>query len=103
MSKYVNIFFKLIIFTAVLSGGSSCKKSFLNENLTTAFSKTDFYKTDNGILQLKATGTYYQVLWTFHRTANGNIALPIMGLICEFHIGGESFPIHHGTIMIRSL
>ena len=49
----------LVIIAAVLFITSSCKKSFLDETLTTART-TDFYKTDAGILQL-AVGTYYQV------------------------------------------
>ena len=84
MSKY-KIFFKLIIFTAVLVNGSSCKKSFLDENLTTART-TDFYKTDAGILQL-AVGTYYQVFavppngeWYYCAANYGTD---------EFHIGGD--------------
>jgi starch-binding outer membrane protein, SusD/RagB family len=84
MSKY-NIFFKLFIFTAVLFGGSSCKKSFLDETLTTARGN-DFYKTDAGILQL-AVGTYYQAFavppngeWYYCATNYGTD---------EFHIGGD--------------
>jgi hypothetical protein len=84
MSKHNN-FFKLLIFTAVLFGGSSCKKSFLDENLTTA-RNNDFYKTDAGILQL-AVGTYYQVFavppngeWYYCAANYGTD---------EFHIGGD--------------
>jgi hypothetical protein len=84
MSKH-NIFFKLFILTAVLLSGSSCKKNFLDENLTTALG-TDFYKTDAGILQL-AVGTYYQVFdvppngeWYYCATNYGTD---------EFHIGGD--------------
>ncbi|WP_207514241.1 RagB/SusD family nutrient uptake outer membrane protein [Longitalea luteola] len=53
---------QLIVKISFLSGlifMSSCKKEFLNEELTTA-RDMDFLKTDAGILQL-ATGTYYQV------------------------------------------
>jgi hypothetical protein len=84
MSKYNNLF-KLIILSAVVFSGSSCKKSFLDENLTTART-TDFYKTDAGILQL-AVGTYYQVFavppngeWYYCATNYGTD---------EFHIGGD--------------
>lgn len=84
MSKY-KIFFKLFIFSAVLVSGSSCKKSFLDETLTTARGN-DFYKTDAGILQL-AVGTYYQVFavppngeWYYCATNYGTD---------EFHIGGD--------------
>ena len=84
MSKY-NVFVKLIIFTAVLLSGSSCKKSFLDETLKTARGM-EFYKTDAGILQL-AVGTYYQVFavppngeWYYSATNYGTD---------EFHIGGD--------------
>ena len=84
MSKY-KIFFKLFIFSAVLVGGLSCKKSFLDETLTTARGN-DFYKTDAGILQL-AVGTYYQVFtvppngeWYYCAANYGTD---------EFHIGGD--------------
>jgi len=84
MSRY-NIFFKLILFTTVLSGGSSCKKSFLDENLKTA-RNTDFYKTDAGILQL-AVGTYYQV---FDVPPNGEWYYCAANYgTDEFHIGGD--------------
>lgn len=70
---------------AALSGALSCKKSFLDENLTTARS-TDFYKTDAGIQQL-AVGTYYQVFavppngeWYYCAANYGTD---------EFHIGGD--------------
>jgi len=83
MSKY-NSFFKVILFTA-LSGGLSCKKSFLDENLTTA-RNTDFYKTDAGILQL-AVGTYYQV---FDAPPNGEWYYCAANYgTDEFHIGGD--------------
>src|ERR1044072_5899207 len=84
MSKY-NIFFKLIIFTAVLFGTASCKKSFLDESLKTARS-TDFYKTDAGILQL-AVGTYYQV---FNVPTNGEwYYCAAQYGTDEFRIGGD--------------
>jgi hypothetical protein len=53
---------KLIVNISLLSGlvfMSSCKKDFLDEELTTV-RDMDFLKTDAGILQL-AVGTYYQV------------------------------------------
>jgi starch-binding outer membrane protein, SusD/RagB family len=75
----------LVIIAAVLFITSSCKKSFLNENLTTART-TDFYKTDAGILQL-AVGTYYQV---FNVPENGEwyFAAANYGTD-EFHVGGD--------------
>jgi len=84
MSKY-NGFFKLILFMAALSGGLSCKKSFLDETLKTARS-TDFYKTDAGIQQL-AVGTYYQV---FDVPPNGEWYYCAANYgTDEFHIGGD--------------
>jgi len=84
MSKYKSVF-KLLLFTAVLSGGSSCKKNFLDENLKTA-RNTDFYKTDAGILQL-AVGTYYQV---FDVPPNGEWYYCAANYgTDEFHIGGD--------------
>ena len=53
---------KLIVNILFISGlvmMASCKKDFLDEELTTA-RNADFFKTDEGIIQL-ATGTYYQV------------------------------------------
>ncbi len=75
----------LAIIAAVLFITSSCKKSFLNETLTTA-TTTDFYKTDAGILQL-AVGTYYQV---FNVPENGEwyFAAANYGTD-EFHVGGD--------------
>jgi len=84
MSKY-NSFYKLIIFTAVLFAGVSCKKSFLNETLTTARGM-GFYKTDAGIQQL-AVGTYYQV---FDVPPNGEWYYCAANYgTDEFHIGGD--------------
>jgi starch-binding outer membrane protein, SusD/RagB family len=75
----------LAIIAAVLFVTSSCKKSFLNENLTTA-ATTDFYKTDAGILQL-AVGTYYQV---FSAPENGELYFSAANYgTDEFHVGGD--------------
>src|SRR6185437_3622634 len=75
----------LAIIAAVLFITSSCKKSFLNENLTTA-ATTDFYKTDAGILQL-AVGTYYQV---FSAPENGEWYFSAANYgTDEFHVGGD--------------
>lgn len=83
MNKHNN-FYKLIIVAALLFA-TSCKKSFLNEQLTTA-QGNDFYKTDAGIQQL-SVGTYYQVFevptngeWFYCATNYGTD---------EFHIGGD--------------
>lgn len=79
-----NFLIKLMV-VALVFFAFSCKKSFLDEKLTTARS-TDFYTTDAGILQL-ATGTYYQVFavpengeWYYAATNYGTD---------EFHVGGD--------------
>jgi len=84
MNKH-NIFKKLIFFAGVLLIIPSCKKEFLDEELTTA-PNNEFYKTDAGIQQL-AVGTYYQVFevptngeWFYCATNYGTD---------EFHIGGD--------------
>jgi starch-binding outer membrane protein, SusD/RagB family len=75
----------LVIIAAVLFITSSCKKSFLDEKLTTART-TDFYKTDAGILQL-AVGTYYQV---FNVPENGEWYFSAANYgTDEFHVGGD--------------
>jgi len=75
----------LIIIAAVLFITSACKKSFLDEKLTTART-TDFYKTDAGILQL-AVGTYYQV---FNVPENGEWYFSAANYgTDEFHVGGD--------------
>ena len=75
----------LVIIAAVLFITSSCKKSFLNETLTTA-ATTDFYQTDAGILQL-AVGTYYQV---FNAPENGEWYFSAANYgTDEFHVGGD--------------
>jgi hypothetical protein len=84
MNNYNNLN-KIIIIAALLFTGTSCKKNFLEEKLTTART-TDFYKTDEGILQL-AVGTYYQTFavpengeWYYSATNYGTD---------EFHVGGD--------------
>jgi hypothetical protein len=84
MSK--NIYLKILMLAGVVVfTQAACKKSFLNEALTTAQS-TDFYKTDAGILQL-AVGTYYQ---TFTVPVNGEWYYSATNYgTDEFHIGGD--------------
>ncbi len=81
-NKFFNI---IIIIAAAAFSMTSCKKSFLDETLTTART-TDFYKTDAGILQL-SVGTQYQVFnvpfngeWNYSATNYGTD---------EFHVGGD--------------
>jgi hypothetical protein len=57
--KSLKLFINISLFSGLIVMSSSCKKDFLNEDLTTARDK-EFLKTDAGIVQL-ATGTYYQV------------------------------------------
>lgn len=65
---------------------ASCKKTFLDENLTTARG-IDFYKTDAGILSL-VNGTYYQV---FNTPFNGEHAFSYMNYgTDEFRVGGDN-------------
>jgi hypothetical protein len=80
-----NLLTKLIVIAGIIFI-SSCKKSFLDENLTTARS-LDYYKTDEGIQSL-AVGTYYQVFntpfngeWIF---CNANYGTD------EFRVGGDN-------------
>ncbi|HEX5152001.1 MAG TPA: RagB/SusD family nutrient uptake outer membrane protein [Parafilimonas sp.] len=81
----MNSYNKLIIVTAILFTAASCKKDFLDETLTTART-TEFYKTDEGILQL-AVGTYYQ---TFNAPENGEWYFSAANYgTDEFHIGGD--------------
>jgi hypothetical protein len=80
-----NKFNQLIIAVAVLFMAASCKKNFLEEKLTTK-RNTEFFKTDEGILQL-AVGTYYQ---TFNVPENGEWYYSATNYgTDEFHIGGD--------------
>jgi hypothetical protein len=64
----------------------ACKKTFLDENLTTARS-LDFYKTDAGIQSL-VTGTYQHV---FNAQFNGEFAFANMAYgVDEYHVGGDN-------------
>jgi len=84
MNSY-NTLNRLVIVAAMLFTIASCKKDFLDETLTTART-TEFYKTDEGILQL-AVGTYYQ---TFNVPENGEWYYCATNYgTDEFHIGGD--------------
>lgn len=80
-----NRFYIKSILIAALLFTVSCKKSFLDETLTTARS-TSFFTTDAGIQQL-AVGAYYQ---TFANPCNGEwyYAATNYGTD-EFHVGGD--------------
>lgn len=83
--KYYNKIKSFIIIAVLLFATASCTKTFLKETLTTARS-TDFYKTDEGILQL-SVGTYYQ---TFSVPENGEWYYSAANYgTDEFHIGGD--------------
>ncbi|MEO7768782.1 MAG: RagB/SusD family nutrient uptake outer membrane protein, partial [Ferruginibacter sp.] len=81
-----NKFFICIAFIAIIISATSCKKTFLDENLTTARS-LEFYTTDAGIQSL-AVGTYYQI---FSTPFSGEYPFSNM---CygtdEFHVGGDN-------------
>lgn len=81
-----NILFVYILLMATVVATVSCKKTFLDENLTTARGM-DYYQTDAGIQSL-VTGTYYAVFntpfngeWMF---CNANYGTD------EFHVGGDN-------------
>ncbi|MDB5205099.1 MAG: rane protein, partial [Flavisolibacter sp.] len=80
---------KIIIYMAIIAFvmiAPSCKKTFLDENLTTARS-LEFYKTDAGIQSL-VTGTYHHV---FNAQFNGEFAYANMAYgTDEFHVGGDN-------------
>jgi hypothetical protein len=80
---------KFLVYMAVIVCvmiAPSCKKTFLDENLTTARS-LEFYKTDAGIQSL-VTGTYQQV---FNAQFNGEFAFANMCYgVDEFHVGGDN-------------
>lgn len=82
----INKLFTGIIVVAGVMLTSSCRKNFLDENLTTARSLA-YYKTDEGIQSL-VTGTYFQVFntpfngeWMFCNTNYGTD---------EFRVGGDN-------------
>ncbi len=81
-----NKFFITIMVLAVVMISTSCKKTFLDENLTTARS-LEYYKTDAGIQSL-AVGTYYHV---FSAPFSGEYPFSNMSYGAdEFHLGGDN-------------
>jgi starch-binding outer membrane protein, SusD/RagB family len=84
MKNHKKLYIKLML-VASLGLTSSCNQDFLNENLTTAYSK-DYYKTEAGI-QTLVTGTYYQVFAMDKATE-----IPLTSTESgtdEFHAGGD--------------
>ena len=66
--------------------GTSCKKSFLDENQTTA-RNDEFYKTDAGIISL-VNGAYYN---TLSLPFSGEYPFSTMNYgTDEFHVGGDN-------------
>ncbi|MBF4507838.1 RagB/SusD family nutrient uptake outer membrane protein [Flavobacterium sp. JLP] len=85
MKNYKNRYINLMLIAALVLGSSSCNKDFLDEELTTAYSK-DYYKTEAGI-QALANGTYYQVF-----AAEFSSEVPLTATESgtdEFHAGGD--------------
>jgi hypothetical protein len=71
----------------------SCKKTFLDENLTTARS-LEYYKTDAGIQSL-VTGTYH---YAFCQPFNGEFSYANMAYgVDEFHVGGDNSNIAYSS------
>jgi hypothetical protein len=84
MKNYKKLYINLML-VAALTLTSSCNKDFLDEELTTAYSK-DYYKTEAGI-QALAIGTYYQV---FAAEFQGEVPLSATESgTDEFHAGGD--------------
>lgn len=84
MKNYKKRYINLMLLAALVLG-SSCNKDFLDEELTTAYSK-EYYKTEAGI-QALAVGSYYQVF-----AAEFASEVPLTATESgtdEFHAGGD--------------
>jgi hypothetical protein len=84
MKNYKKLYINLLL-GATLVLGSSCNQDFLEEELTTAYSK-EYYNTEAGI-QALAVGTYYQVF-----AAEFSSEVPLTATQSgtdEFHAGGD--------------
>jgi hypothetical protein len=86
MKAFNKTIWNLALIMAIVICDTSCKKNFLEEDLTTQRS-LDYYKTDQGIKDL-VVGAYYQVLcspfggeWIYCNTNYGTD---------EFHVGGDA-------------
>ena len=75
------------LLTAIIAiAGTSCRKSVLDENLTTSRGMS-YYTTDDGITSL-ATGTYYAI---FSLPFNGEYMYANTNYgTDEFHVGGDN-------------
>jgi len=84
MKNYKKLYINLIL-VATLVLSSSCNQDFLDEELTTAYSK-EYYNTEAGI-QALAVGTYYQV---FALEFGSEVPLTAtQSGTDEFHAGGD--------------
>lgn len=84
MKNYKTLYINLML-VATLGLSSSCSQDFLDEKLTTAYSK-DYYNTEEGILAL-SVGNYYQV---FALDMNREVPLTAnQSGTDEFHVGGD--------------
>ncbi|WP_348799811.1 RagB/SusD family nutrient uptake outer membrane protein [Flavobacterium adhaerens] len=84
MKKYKRLYINLLL-VAALGLNSSCSESFLDEELTTAYSNS-YYDTEAGI-QALVVGTYYQV---FALEFAGEVPLTAtQSGTDEFHAGGD--------------
>ncbi|MBA4319307.1 MAG: RagB/SusD family nutrient uptake outer membrane protein, partial [Flavobacterium sp.] len=84
MKNYKKLYINLLLVAALVLG-SSCNQDFLEEELTTAYSK-EYYNTEAGI-QALAVGTYYQVF-----AAEFSSEVPLTATQSgtdEFHAGGD--------------
>ncbi len=84
MKNYKALYINLML-VATLGLSTSCSQDFLDEKLTTAYSK-DYLNTEEGILAL-SVGTYYQV---FALDMNREVPLTANESgTDEFHVGGD--------------
>jgi starch-binding outer membrane protein, SusD/RagB family len=84
MKNYKTLYINLML-VATLALSTSCSQDFLDEKLTTAYSK-DYLNTEEGI-QALSVGTYYQV---FALDMNREVPLTANESgTDEFHIGGD--------------
>jgi len=84
MKNYKTLYINLMLI-ATIGLSTSCTQDFLDEKLTTAYSK-DYYNTEEGI-QALSVGTYYQ---TFALDMNREVPLTAtQSGTDEFHVGGD--------------
>jgi hypothetical protein len=84
MKNYKKLYINLILL-ATLGLNSSCNNDFLDEELTTGYTK-DYYKTETGI-QALSTGTYYRI---FSQEMGTEVPLTAHESgTDEFHAGGD--------------